>query len=188
MSPFNIYEALEPGSRQIRYFFLELALEVFQIRGRLRIIKTPVGVPIRTPKGALLNFEVPQPKFEALSYEWGDPDKPRHEIIVNGQPFKVWENLFYALKYIRPVPLRDNHVNSRILWIDAICINQDDIDERNHQVGMMGDIYRKADKVPVWLGSVCFAAKATFDLLTKLVVSSTTVEYHSLIKSGWLVP
>jgi hypothetical protein len=170
-----MYEALEPRSRQFRYFSLEPDLEVTRIRGTLRIFKTPKGVP--------LNVKVPQPKFEALSYEWGDPDKPRHEIIVDGQPFEVRENLFYALKCLRPVPLRDNH-NPRILWIDAICINQDDVAERNHQVGIMGDIYRRADKVLVWISSVRYATEATFDLLAKLVVSSTTVEYHSLTKSG----
>jgi hypothetical protein len=109
-----MYEALEPGSRQFRYFLLEPDLEVTRIRGTLRIFKIPKGLPP--------NVFVPQPRFEALSYEWGDPDKPRYEIMVGGRPFEVRENLFYALKCLRPVPLRDNR-NPRILWINAICIN-----------------------------------------------------------------
>jgi Heterokaryon incompatibility protein (HET) len=42
--------------------------------------------------------------------------------------------------------------SSRLLWIDAICINQEDVDERNHQVQMMFDIYQQAQVVRAWIG------------------------------------
>jgi hypothetical protein len=85
------------------------------------------------------------PEYEALSYCWGDGTRERL-VSCNDQPFKVTENVECALKKLRrpDVP--------RLLWIDAICINQDDIAERSHQVSLMQDIYRQATRVLVWLG------------------------------------
>jgi hypothetical protein len=83
--------------------------------------------------------------YEALSYVWGDRADPR-EISCNGVSMEVTRNLFDALAAIR---LR---TASRWLWVDAICINQEDLEERNYQVARMGSIYRKADRVLIWLG------------------------------------
>lgn len=84
--------------------------------------------------------------YEALSYEWGDPDSPKHEILLDGQPFIIRRNLWQALRCLR------TEISARTLWVDAICINQEDVSERNHQVGMMGSIYSFASSVRVWLG------------------------------------
>lgn len=72
--------------------------------------------------------------YEALSYTWGSPGTlsarfPRRFITLNGAKFEVWENLFQALHYLA---LKSKE---RVLWIDAICIDQNDINERNHQLG-----------------------------------------------------
>ncbi|KAF2143538.1 uncharacterized protein K452DRAFT_224862, partial [Aplosporella prunicola CBS 121167] len=84
--------------------------------------------------------------YEALSYVWGDPMKTR-PITVNGRPLDVTENLEAALR-----ELRFSNGKIRILWIDAVCINQADSEEKGHQVGMMDVIYKKAEEVVVWLG------------------------------------
>ncbi|PON27151.1 hypothetical protein TGAM01_v204100 [Trichoderma gamsii] len=84
--------------------------------------------------------------YEALSYTWGLPDV-RDNIVVNGKPLSVTVNLYLALQQLRQ---RDE---DRILWIDAVCINQKDLKERSHQVQMMGEIYKQADRVVFWLGS-----------------------------------
>jgi hypothetical protein len=89
----------------------------------------------------------PSVGYEALSYEWGDTDSPMHEIILQGKRFRVRENLWMALR-----SLRASKTLSAEFWIDAICINQDNISERNQQVTMMGDIFREANTVRVWLG------------------------------------
>ncbi|KAH8767525.1 heterokaryon incompatibility protein-domain-containing protein [Hyaloscypha finlandica] len=89
----------------------------------------------------------PSVRYEALSYEWGDTDSPMHEIILQGKHFRVRENLWMALRSLRASSYRTAEY-----WIDAICINQDNISERNQQVAMMGDIFRKASSVRVWLG------------------------------------
>lgn len=83
--------------------------------------------------------------YEALSYTWGD-QYLRYSITCNGVPFSVGENLFNALHHLR---LSDK---PRWIWADAICINQEDIAERNEQVSYMLDIYKGASAVVVWLG------------------------------------
>lgn len=83
--------------------------------------------------------------YEALSYVWGSQSET-HTIIVNGCDFQVTRNLYTAL-----VHLRDNQLE-RILWIDAICINQEDDDEKSEQIPLMRSIYAQADRVLVWLG------------------------------------
>ena len=83
--------------------------------------------------------------YEALSYVWGT-EPPSHQIHINGQAFSVRPNLHMALQRLRSTS------TPRLLWIDAICIDQDNITERNHQVSRMRDIYARALRVLVWLG------------------------------------
>jgi hypothetical protein len=84
--------------------------------------------------------------YEALSYTWGLPDV-RENIVVNGRRLSVTVNLYLALQQLRQ---RDE---DRILWIDAVCIDQKNLKERSHQVQQMGEIYKQADRVVFWLGS-----------------------------------
>jgi hypothetical protein len=83
--------------------------------------------------------------YEALSYVWG-LEKCRESIWIDDNELSVGANLYKALSH-----LRDCFVE-RILWVDAICINQDDDKEKGHQVGSMAKIYAKASRVIVWLG------------------------------------
>lgn len=103
------------------------------------------------------------PKYLAVSYEWGEPSIERKEIYVNGLPYLIRTNLYHALERFRQIsdPIWSNdpigkHVNRfqqpRYFWIDAICINQENISERNDQVQMMGEIYKNATNVLIWLG------------------------------------
>ena len=85
------------------------------------------------------------PKFEALSYVWGNAKKTV-AIKCGGATFNATANLFSALGHLR----HPDH--TRVLWVDAICINQDDNAEKSHQVNIMGSIYRRAERVLIWLG------------------------------------
>ena len=85
------------------------------------------------------------PTYEALSYVWGSLKNPI-DIHVGVQTLAVTQNLAGALPYLR---YRDK---PRTLWIDAICVNQQDLKERSRQVRRMADMYRLADRVVVWLG------------------------------------
>ncbi|KAH7494779.1 Uncharacterized protein HZ326_23338 [Fusarium oxysporum f. sp. albedinis] len=91
---------------------------------------------------AYLNDIIP---YESLSYSWGSQSTP-HEIIVDEKILSITESLHEALWHLRK-PDED-----RMLWVDALCIDQTNIKERGHQVNRMGEIYKKADKVVVWLG------------------------------------
>lgn len=84
-------------------------------------------------------------KYNALSYMWGSPDELR-ELSIDGRTFPVRENLWWALYHLR---VKDKVV---VLWIDALCINQEDIAERNYQVGQMDLVYKAAEEVVIWVG------------------------------------
>jgi len=83
--------------------------------------------------------------YQALSYVWGDPDIT-DTITCDNVPVEIRINLALALRYIR------SETQPCTIWADAICINQADINERNHQVPLMKHIYPKADNVIIWLG------------------------------------
>jgi len=83
--------------------------------------------------------------YEALSYVWGDKES-RRPISINNCGGEATSNLHTALLHLR------DPVFERVLWVDAICINQDDPDEKGRQVRSMANIYAKAGRVIVWLG------------------------------------
>jgi len=85
------------------------------------------------------------PAYEALSYCWGDENN-KEVISLQGEPHEVTTNLFAALRQLR------NRFTKRMIWIDAICINQSDHNEKYHQITLMGQIYSQAKSVIVWLG------------------------------------
>ena len=86
--------------------------------------------------------------FESLSYAWGPAEDPQTIFIgVSGQEtLSVTRNIREALPYLRDAK------KPRVLWIDAICVNQKDLEERSSQVRRMAWIYSKAKRVIVWLG------------------------------------
>ncbi|KAH7377533.1 heterokaryon incompatibility protein-domain-containing protein [Cadophora sp. MPI-SDFR-AT-0126] len=86
-------------------------------------------------------------RYSALSYCWTQPVRDAvHGLLCNGLAIDVGENLRLALENIRYRTL------PRIVWVDALCINQDDLAERNQQVQLMGQIYQQAIEAIVWLG------------------------------------
>ncbi|KAI6089079.1 heterokaryon incompatibility protein-domain-containing protein [Hypoxylon rubiginosum] len=104
------------------------------------------------------------PPYVALSYTWGDPitgeSEPRRlaTIFVNKRAFRIHTNLFRALKALRNKEAR--------LWVDAICIDQQNIQERGVQVALMGDIFRGATKVCAWLGPATEDSDFVFDAIS----------------------
>ncbi|KAK3718490.1 hypothetical protein LTR37_004994 [Vermiconidia calcicola] len=87
-----------------------------------------------------------EPPYEALSYTWGSSSESKTMQIDKRHSINITDNLFRALRRMR------GHLLSRTLWIDAVCINQDDGSEKSSQVQMMGRIYKSATTVLVWLG------------------------------------
>lgn len=85
-----------------------------------------------------------KPEYEALSYVWGGSSDNR-QILLDGNELSVTNSLFEALAHLRDVK------KERILWVDALCINQKDDIEKSIQVMMMDRIYAQASTVLVWL-------------------------------------
>ncbi|KAI1073272.1 hypothetical protein LB507_010883 [Fusarium sp. FIESC RH6] len=83
--------------------------------------------------------------YDVLSYVWDDPERVE-KMVVNGKWLGIARNLHTGLLRLR------HSKEHRRLWIDAICINQNDTNERNHQVRMMPKVYSAASSVIVWLG------------------------------------
>ena len=93
---------------------------------------------------ASLNSD-PAPAYETISYVWGNPNT-KEFIEIDGTEYSFPASSAAAIRRMR-LPNR-----SRILWIDAICINQNDLDERAKQVAMMGDVYRNSKGNLIYLG------------------------------------
>jgi hypothetical protein len=87
-----------------------------------------------------------KPKYTALAYAWGTYHRS-YGIIVNGQSFYVRDNLYAALRELRDAE------EPRVFWIDAICIDMQNITERSSQVRLMTEVYGSARQVCVWLGA-----------------------------------
>lgn len=98
------------------------------------------------------------PPYLALSYVWGDANDTRI-ILVDKRPFKVTRNLYEALES------NMEEEESLIVWIDAICINQVDDEEKGWQVGLMGNIYHQASRVIAWLGPAAGNSEFVMDFL-----------------------
>ncbi|KAK8108120.1 uncharacterized protein PG998_010133 [Apiospora kogelbergensis] len=105
------------------------------------------------------------PQFQALSYVWGSP-LARRDIILDGVSVSVTENLYFALECLR------QRSCDRIMWIDAICINQSDLDERQNQVAQMDAIYKQATEVVVWLGPETETSSTAFKILELVLQQS----------------
>lgn len=86
------------------------------------------------------------PPYEALSYVWGNTATSGSTIILEGKPKGVTENLAAALRHLR---LKNE---PRKLWVDALCIDQEDINERDDQVIHMKEIYQHCATDLLWLG------------------------------------
>ncbi|KAK5123885.1 hypothetical protein LTR85_002081 [Meristemomyces frigidus] len=118
--------------------------------------------------------------YEALSYTWGSQDDP-WSVLVHGSDcstLKVTKNLKKALYELR---LKDE---SRVLWIDAICINQADLDERSKQLRLMAQIYERATRVVAWLGPTSYDSDLALDCFNSinanLAVNWAAGEYEVL--------
>jgi hypothetical protein len=129
------------------------------VPGYFRLVELHAGQLGSDVKCSLIHGSWVDATYEALSYVWGESIFSK-DIQLSGHSFNVTENLHSALNYLRYSD------RSRVLWIDAICTNQTEIPERNQQVQHMGEIYRHAKRVVVWL---CESTQATEQGLNFLV-------------------
>ncbi|KAI0203751.1 heterokaryon incompatibility protein-domain-containing protein [Astrocystis sublimbata] len=125
--------------------------------------------------------------YEALSYTWGD-QADTYPIICNGRRLDVTRNLKLALRDLRRPD------SPRLLWIDAICINQGDVDDRTQQVSRMRDVYSNAQQTISWLGQTFVGVDIAFALLQRLHdvhhegVADGTFDFRALLYKDEKIP
>jgi hypothetical protein len=106
-------------------------------------------------------------QYYALSYVWGSRGVTR-EVSLAGRPHKVTVNLERALRYYR-----HHYPKGVALWVDALCIDQGNLTERTHQVQLMGQIYRRCQKMVVYLGDrLEYSIKSEYDTPIKSPAAS----------------
>jgi hypothetical protein len=86
------------------------------------------------------------PVFECLSYTWGTSTNTSR-VTIDNKPVAIRKNLYGFLR-----KLSSSTQTTRTVWVDAMCISQTDLDEKAHQVAMIGRIFSQAARVLVWLG------------------------------------
>ncbi|KAF2209814.1 hypothetical protein CERZMDRAFT_46536, partial [Cercospora zeae-maydis SCOH1-5] len=105
------------------------------------------------------------PAYEALSYAWGRLDRTHTAYVVGSDTqlvlgsLRITRGFDIALRNLRRTD------TGRSLWADAICINQENVDERSIQVQRMEEIYKHALRVVVWLGPASGDSKIAFSAL-----------------------
>ncbi|KAF4776733.1 hypothetical protein HER10_EVM0008417 [Colletotrichum scovillei] len=121
--------------------------------------------------------------YEALSYVWGGR-RGEHPIRCNGCRVDVTKNCLEALRHLRYSD------RERVLWIDAICIDQSSIPEKNVQVALMGDVYRFAARTIVWIGTdespgnLLLSLFRRFIPLTHNLAEPTVKTAHAVLAPG----
>ncbi|KAK0099387.1 hypothetical protein ONS95_003539 [Cadophora gregata] len=141
------------------------------------------------------------PDYEALSYEWGFRTITKsssvgifkvsteftyfRNILCDGLRMQIMDSLHGLLLRLRDVS------KSLILWTDAICINQDDEDEKPHQLMLMGRIYTQSKTVLCWIGEEKQKTHKAFRLIESLAAAlriKMSVDIETFIRSGAEVP
>lgn len=133
-----------------------------------RLLLLSSGQPNDPLQGSLLTYALdpdfaPIPPYEALSYVWGT-EAGQVSIHVDGRPIAIKQNLDSALRSLR-LPTQ-----ARRVWVDALCIDQSNIEERSRQVRYIRFVYKHATRVVVWLGCWTPGVEMAFELAERLAV------------------
>jgi hypothetical protein len=125
------------------------------------------------------------PSFAALSYVWGNPSSEDPLFQVDGYELKIRQSLNHALRALV------SGSDKILLWIDQICIDQDNVSEQEHQVKLMSKIFRQARRVICWLGPDDRDAGYAFDLSIVLAINGSDSTFwkepmQRLIQAGFI--
>jgi hypothetical protein len=110
--------------------------------------QSPIDNRIRDTQRVDSRNDTSQSDFEALSYTWGESLNNEYVEVQDQIQIPITDNLARALRRLRYPS------EPRYLWIDAICIDQKNLGERSRQVAYMGEIYKRASRVIIWLGDL----------------------------------
>jgi hypothetical protein len=129
------------------------------------LVQVEKNIPINCDLYPISFQEAKNQGYEALSYTWGNEEE-RPSILVNGTEVPVTINLHVALEHLR------RETSEVVLWVDALCINQTDNDEKSGQLNMMTEIYACAKNTRVWLGP---ADETSDEIMVELAQIGQTV-------------
>jgi hypothetical protein len=104
--------------------------------------------------------------YEALSYVWGDSSSPQQIFLHGSKHVPVTQNLYNLLRSLR------ERTNGRRLWVDALCINQSDVDEKKSQIALMRRIYHQAQQVLAYVPFPFLPDSAQLIGLTDLIIQA----------------
>lgn len=115
-------------------------------------------------------------RYVAVSYTWGD-ESPTKTIKINDQPTQIRKNIWKCFQHLRRYP----HLHRKeYLWVDTVCIDQANTEEKSQQVGLMGQIFANASQVLVWLSSISCCDITRFNIQAFRSVPSSSLEPETL--------
>lgn len=163
-----IYDRLDATASQVRVLTLHRGSRDEELRCSLKTVSLD-----------------DQPRFHALSYVWGSGTE-KDRINIHGHVVSVTSNLGSALREIRDHHYEVAKLDSIPLWIDAICINQADIEERVQQVLVMRRIYRQASRVLLWIGEGDELSDYVFDRIDNATFRASCAELKTISRAPTL--
>ena len=141
----GLYKPINPERREIRLLHIKPSLE-FEEKPQCFLQTVSLN---------------DNPQFEALSYVWGDPNVTR-PIRLDDREWYATINLEAGLRYLR------SDSKDVVIWVDALCVDQSSIEERNSQILLMKTIYSNAERVKVWLGEPTSGSDDALAILEQL--------------------
>ena len=132
---------------------------------QIRLLELRPGSESDPLRGRVIEVDLERaPAYTALSYVWGSPEAADTILLghVSEKPERIVKNLSCALKQMRLTE------KPRLIWTDAICIDQNNMVEKSSQVSMMGKIFASATEVLIWLGNKTGASQIGMKVLRYL--------------------
>lgn len=166
----------QPAKYEPKQHFTYRALETEE---HIRLFHVEPGLRTDSIKGYLQHTSLAsRPEYEALSYSWGSPNK-EHQLRTDEGSIMITDSVRSALIRLR------HHDRPRVLWIDALCINQDNSTEKAQQVLLMAKIYASASKVMVHLGDEADGSDEAIELIHKIAKTNfSTLSSKFKAKAG----
>ena len=163
---YSWYRPLDSAKKEIRILFIEP-----------EPLDSPKDIAIHVFSGSLLEPNIPR-LYGCLSYCWGDSTELRqinvmyteksdatpNGLVTTRTRFNITSNLYGALRFLR------SDMRRPVLWVDALCIDQSDPEERSEQVALMSEIYTQGMQTLIWIGEADSTTKSVFEFAKLLVI------------------
>ncbi|KAF2006902.1 hypothetical protein P154DRAFT_421176 [Amniculicola lignicola CBS 123094] len=145
--------------------------------GAIRLVKI-LPAKMSTIKCEIYHFSLDNPPpYIAISYAWGDAAQT-DKIDLDGIKIPVAVSLYSALEALR------GKKEDVLVWVDGLCIDQQNRDERTEQVKLMTNIYTKAESVAIWLGPEADESDLAVELIQEVAANADSAEHISSLISS----